>query len=63
MSALRPPGTTNPFVSHDLEYCVVNQAVGCGIAPANYSGANDYTAISSYESGLCDVYNGPRSVA
>jgi prepilin-type N-terminal cleavage/methylation domain-containing protein len=51
------PRTTNPFVSHDLEYCVVNQAVGCGIAPANYSGASDYTAISSYESGLCDVYN------
>ena len=47
----------NPFVSHDLEYCVINQAVAPCIIPANWSGASDYTAISSYEGGLCDVYN------
>jgi prepilin-type N-terminal cleavage/methylation domain-containing protein len=51
------PRNQNPFVSHDLEYCVINQAVAPGIVPANYSGASDYTAISSYEGGLCCVYN------
>ncbi len=51
------PRSQNPFVSHDLEYCVINQAVAPCTIPANWSGASDYTALSSYEGGLCDVYN------
>jgi len=51
------PRTQNPFVSHDIEICVIDQAVAPCTIPSNWSGASDYTAISSYESGLCSAYN------
>jgi prepilin-type N-terminal cleavage/methylation domain-containing protein len=50
------PRSQNPFVSKDVEYCVINQAAAPCTIPANWSGASDYTAVNCYGGGLCCVY-------